>query len=103
MRSTRSAGRRRGGCGRCGRFRDRLALGDLEADLACEVTARMRNSSVTIFSRTSERTRAISAISVDRLGEEIVGAGLQAAHAVGRLVERGDHHHRNVVRGRIGS
>ena len=37
-----------------------------------------------------------------RLGEEIVGAGFQAAHAVGRLVERGHHHHRNVMGGGIG-
>ena len=28
---------------------------------------------------------------VDRLGQEIVGAGLEAADAVGNLVERGDH------------
>ena len=33
---------------------------------------------------------------VDRLGEEVVGAGLQALDAVGRLVERGDHHDRDV-------
>ncbi len=36
---------------------------------------------------------------VDRLGEEIVGAGFQPAHAVRRLVERGDHDDRQ-VRGR---
>ena len=29
---------------------------------------------------------------VDRLGDEIVGAGLEAAHAVGWTVERRDHH-----------
>ena len=38
----------------------------------------------------------------DRLGEEIVGAGLEPAHPVGRLVERRHHHHRNVMRRRIG-
>ncbi len=38
----------------------------------------------------------------DRLGEEIVGAGFQAAHTVGRLIERGDHDHGNVMRRRIG-
>ena len=63
----------------------------------------MRSSSVTILSRASERTRAISASSGDRLGEEIVGAGFEPAHAVGRLIERGDHDHRNVVGRRIGS
>ena len=39
----------------------------------------MRSSSITIFSRVSERTRANSSDVVDRLGQEIVGAGLQAA------------------------
>ena len=38
----------------------------------------------------------------DGLGQEIVGAGFQSAIAVGRAVERGDHHDGNVVRGRIG-
>ncbi len=36
---------------------------------------------------------------VDRLGQEIVGAGFEAAHAVRRLVERGDEDDRQ-VRGR---
>ncbi len=66
-----------------------------------EVCARMRNSSVTTFSRASERTRANQRHFGDRLGQEIVGAGFEAAHAVGRLIERGHHHHRDVVRGRI--
>ena len=38
----------------------------------------------------------------NRLGQEIVGAGFEPAHAVGRLVERGDHDHRNVMRCRVG-
>ena len=33
---------------------------------------------------------------VDRLGEEIVGAGIEPRDAVGRLVERGDHHDRHM-------
>jgi hypothetical protein len=33
---------------------------------------------------------------VDGLGEEIVGAGLQAPHPVRRLIERGDHEDGNV-------
>ena len=33
---------------------------------------------------------------VDRLGEEIVGAGLEPLHLVRRLVERRDHDHRHV-------
>jgi hypothetical protein len=37
----------------------------------------------------------------DRLGKKIVGAGFEPAHLVGRLIERGDHDHRNVVGGRI--
>ncbi len=37
-----------------------------------------------------------------RLGQEIVGAGLEAAHAIGRAVQRRDHDHRNEMRRRIG-
>ncbi len=37
-----------------------------------------------------------------RLGEKIVGAGVEAAHPVARLVERGDHDHGNVLGDRIG-
>ena len=33
---------------------------------------------------------------VDRLGQEVVGAGLEPANAVGNLVERGDHDDRDV-------
>ncbi len=39
---------------------------------------------------------------VDRLGEEIVGAGFQPLHPVGGLVERGDHDHRNMLGARLG-
>ena len=38
---------------------------------------------------------------VDGLGQEIVGAGLEPLHAVGGLVERGDHQHRDVRGGGI--
>ena len=38
----------------------------------------------------------------DGFCQEIVGAGFQPAVAVGRAVERGDHHDGNVMRGRIG-
>ncbi len=34
---------------------------------------------------------------VDRLGQEVVGAGLEPAHAVGGLVERGHHQHRDMA------
>ena len=37
-----------------------------------------------------------------RLGEEIIGARFQPAHAVGRRIERGHHHHRNEMGRRIG-
>ena len=37
----------------------------------------------------------------DRLGQEIVGAGVKPAHAVGGAVERGDHDHGNEMGGRI--
>ena len=37
-----------------------------------------------------------------RFGQEIVGAGLKAAHAVGRAVQRRHHDHRNEMRRRIG-
>ena len=53
-------------------------------------------------SRTSERTRGEQRGVVDRLGEEIVGAGLEPAHAVGCFRERGHHHHRNVGGAGIG-
>ena len=43
------------------------------------VEARSRSSSVSIFSRTRLRTRVISCEIVDRLGQEVVGARLQAA------------------------
>jgi len=36
-----------------------------------------------------------------RLGQEIVGAGLKAAHPIGRAVQRGDHDHRNEMRHRV--
>ena len=39
---------------------------------------------------------------IDRLGEEIIGAGFQAAHPVFRLVKGGHHDDRNMLRGGIG-
>ncbi len=39
---------------------------------------------------------------VDRLGEEVVRAAFEATDAVGGLVERGDHHHREMHGGRVG-
>jgi len=39
---------------------------------------------------------------VDRLGKEVVGARLEAAHPVLRLIERRYHDHRDVQGGRIG-
>ncbi len=53
---------------------------------------------MTNFSRASERTRAISAISSIGLVRKVVGARLQPAHAVGGLVERGHHDHRQMER-----
>ena len=38
---------------------------------------------------------------VDRLGQEVVGAALQAAHLVGDLIESGDEHDGNVMRFRV--
>ncbi len=38
----------------------------------------------------------------DRLGEEIIGAGFEAANAIGRAVECGDDHDRNEMGGRVG-
>ena len=35
---------------------------------------------------------------VDRLGQEVVGTALQAAHLVGDLIERGDEHDGDVMR-----
>ncbi len=37
-----------------------------------------------------------------RFGQEIVGAGLEPAHAVGRAVQRRHHHHRNEMGCRVG-
>ena len=65
------------------------------------VSPRARHSSSTRFSRTRLRMRAINSIELDRLGQEVVGAGLQAAHLLLRLVQRGDHHHRDVAGRRV--
>jgi len=39
---------------------------------------------------------------VDRLGQKVVGARLEPLHSVGRLVERRDDDHRDVLRARLG-
>jgi hypothetical protein len=39
---------------------------------------------------------------VDGLVEEVVGPGLQPRQPVAAAIERGDHHHRNVLGGGIG-
>ena len=61
----------------------------------------MRSSSVIILRRASERTRAISATSDTGLVRKSSAPASRPAHAVGRLVERRDHDHRNVMGGRI--
>ena len=39
---------------------------------------------------------------IHRLGEEVIGPGLQAAHPVFQLVKGGHHDDRNMLRGRLG-
>ena len=62
----------------------------------------MRSSSVIIFSRASERTRAISATSDTGLVRKSSAPASSPLHPVGRLVERRHHHHRHVVGDGIG-
>ena len=62
----------------------------------------MRSSSVIILSRASERTRAISATSETGLVRKSSAPASSPLHAVGRLVERGHHHDRNMVGRRVG-
>ena len=74
----------------------------LSMPMSREVTARMRSSSVIILRR-DERAHARDQRHVRyRLGEEIVGAGLEPLDPVGRLIQRRDHHHRHVVGGEAG-
>ena len=81
------AGRRRSGCGRRGRSRRPPRAPGSSMPISREVTARMRSSSVIIFSR-DERAHARDQRDVGhRLGEEIVGAGLEPA-ARGRTAGR---------------
>ena len=76
---------------------DRFALRALDADVARRQRAHAQLVGHQFEAR--KRTHARDQRHVgDRLGEEIVGPGLEAAHPIGRLVERGDHHHRDVVR-----
>ena len=80
---------------------DRLAGGIFEADLARRDGAHAQL--VGHHLEPHQRTDAGDQHEVGRrLGEEIVGAGVEAAHAVARLVERGHHDHRNVLGRRIG-
>ncbi len=74
-----TAGRRPAGCARRRPCRRSALRSGASMPISSEVMARMRSSSVIIFSRVSERTRAISTTSDDGLGEEIIGAGFQAA------------------------
>ena len=78
-------------------FGDRLALGALDADLPRGHRAHAQFVGHHFQPRQRAHARDQRNIG-HRLGEEIVGAGFQPAHAVGRLVERGDHHHRDVMR-----
>ena len=80
---------------------DRAALGGFHADLERGDGAHAQLVGHHLQPR--QRTHARDQHDVgDRLGQEIVGAGFQAAHAVGRAVERGHHHHGNEMRRRIG-
>jgi hypothetical protein len=38
----------------------------------------------------------------DRLGQKVVGPGFEPAHPVGRLIERGNHDHRNMMGDGVG-
>ena len=67
-----------------------------------EVMARMRSSSVIIFSRVSERTRAISATSDTGLVRKSSAPASSPRTRSDGLIERGDHDHRDVMRRRIG-
>ena len=62
--------------------------------ISFEVSARMRSSSVIIFSRASERTRAISATSDTGLVRKSSAPASSPLHPVGRMVERRHHDHR---------
>ena len=59
--------------------------------ICSSVEARISISSVSILRRARFFTRVIERDVVDRLGQEVVGARLEAPAPVGRLIERGDH------------
>ncbi len=93
----RSADRcRRGGCGRLRSWPRPWRASRPRWRSPGRSGARARNSSVSALSRTSAFDARHQLHVVDGLGEEVVGPGAQTLHAVGGLVERGDHHHRNV-------
>ena len=80
---------------------DRAALGRLHADLERGDGAHAQLVGHHLQPR--QRTHARDQHDVGhRFGQEIVGAGFQAADAVGRAVERGHHHDGNEMRRRIG-
>jgi hypothetical protein len=56
----------------------------------------MRSSSVIILRRHQRAHPREQGGVIHRLGEEIVGARIQAGDAVGRLIQRGHHHHGNL-------
>ena len=78
----------------------RLALGQFDADVARGQRAHAQLVDHHLEPRQRAHPRGQRQFG-DRLGQKIVGAGFQPAHLVGRLVERRDHHHRNVVGGGI--
>ena len=80
---------------------DRFALRRFDADLARGQRAHAQLVGHHLEPRQRAHARDQRQFG-DRLGQKIVGAGFEPAHAVGRLVERGHHDHRNVMRGRIG-
>ena len=81
---------------------DRLALRALDADIARSHGAHAQL--VGHHLEAGERAHARDQRDIGyRLGQEIVGAGLEPLDPIGRLVERRHHDHRNMVRRRLGS
>ncbi len=81
-------------------LRDRLPLRALDADLARRRRAHPQFVGHHLQAR--QRTHARNQCDVrDRLGEKVIGTGLQTRDPVRRLIERRHHHDGNVVRRRI--
>ena len=72
---------------------ERLAAIAFELEFEFDIMA--RNSSRMSRSREGMDPREERYL-VDRLGEEIIGAGIEPAHPVGGLIERRHHHHGNM-------